>query len=146
MKIHLPDVNVLIALHDPNHVHYTVANDWFEAEGQNCWATCPLTENGFVRIGAQSRIAKHQNIIAVTVEALKEMKKIYAATHHFWSDSVSVCDDTYFVHNEIMGPKQVTDIYLLALCHKYNGTLVTLDARITTAGIVSPSHDLLKIL
>jgi predicted nucleic acid-binding protein len=46
----LLDVNVLIALIDPGHVAHDDAHAWFQAEGQAGWSTCPLTENGVVRI------------------------------------------------------------------------------------------------
>ena len=48
--IALLDVNVLVALFDPDHVHHTLAHDWFADEGTAGWATCPVTENGFVRV------------------------------------------------------------------------------------------------
>jgi predicted nucleic acid-binding protein len=44
------DVNVLIALFDPAHVHHESAHAWWKANQSSGWATCPLTENGFVRV------------------------------------------------------------------------------------------------
>ena len=80
------------------------------------------------------------------LEALNDMKQKFAKNYHFWSDNVSICEPGIFDPTAILGHKQITDVYLLGLCQQYGGTLVTLDARITTAAIVSPSIDLLKIL
>jgi predicted nucleic acid-binding protein len=48
--VELPDVNVLIALFDPAHIHHEPAHTWFAVACEDGWATCPLTENGFLRV------------------------------------------------------------------------------------------------
>lgn len=77
---------------------------------------------------------------------LENMVQVYGATHHFWPDIVTLRDVTLFNSFAIVGPKQITDIYLLGLCQQNGGTLVTLDAGITLSGIVSHQPDLLRLL
>ena len=70
----------------------------------------------------------------------------HAATHHFWPESVSLCDRTLFRPEAIAGHRQITDVYLLGLCQQNGGTLVTLDTGITDAAIVSPHAELIRRL
>ena len=146
MQICLPDVNILIALHDPKHVGHDKAHEWFDKEGQHGWATCPLTENGFVRVFTQTQYPNNVHGVSTALYILENMVLVYGATHHFWSDSISLRDKTLLNPTIVAGPKQITDLYLLGLCQQNSGTLVTLDTRITTTAIVSPHSDLLHIL
>ncbi|MDO9124550.1 MAG: VapC toxin family PIN domain ribonuclease, partial [Deltaproteobacteria bacterium] len=52
MTTYLLDVNLLLALSDPMHIHHELAHRWFAEKGHQAWATCPLTENGFIRIAS----------------------------------------------------------------------------------------------
>jgi uncharacterized protein len=112
----------------------------------NAWATCPLTENGFVRIYAQTIFKNHIDGVREAFFLLNTTKQTYRATHHFWSDSVSLSDDHVLTPSKIAGPNQITDVYLLGLCQKHGGTLVTFDTRLSTVAIVSPHAELLRIL
>ena len=146
MRIELPDVNVLLALLDPMHPHHNVANNWYQGVSAIGWATCPLTENGFVRILSSP---SYPGIRLRSEDALAMLETAVVnpvAPHHFWPDSVSLRDRTLISPTAIAGPKQITDIYLLALCQQNGGTLITLDAGITSAAIVSPHPELLRIL
>ena len=49
----LLDVNFLIALLDAGHIHHQRARQWLEQEIENGWVSCPLTQNGCLRIMAQ---------------------------------------------------------------------------------------------
>ena len=146
MRIELPDVNVLLALLDPMHPHHEKANLWYVGAASSGWATCPLTENGFVRIlsspsypGVRLRVEDALALLETTIANP-------VVPHHFWSDSVNLRDSTLFTPSAIAGPKQITDVYLLGLCQQNVGTLITLDAGITPTAIVSPHPDLLHIL
>ncbi|HWJ56793.1 MAG TPA: hypothetical protein VNR90_11235, partial [Vicinamibacterales bacterium] len=54
-RIALLDVNLLVALFDPDHVHHDISHDWFAEQRGVGWATCPLTENGLVRVLSSPR-------------------------------------------------------------------------------------------
>lgn len=146
MRIQLPDINILIALHNPLHLYHNRAQTWFDAEGQYGWATCPLTENGFARIFTQTQYPNRVKGVSEALFLFENMAQVYATTHHFWTDSISLRDNSLFTPAAIAGPKQITDVYLLGLCLQNGGTLVTLDSGITTSAIVSPHPELLRIL
>jgi len=146
MRIQLPDVNVLIALHDATHQGHERAHQWFTNEGRLGWATCPLTENGFIRIFSQPALPNNVGTPAAAMTYLDEMRAAHGATHSFWPDSVSLCDRTLFRPEAIAGPRQITDVYVLGLCQQNGGTLATLDAAITVTAIVSPHVDLIRRL
>lgn len=74
------------------------------------------------------------------------MISVYGITHTFWSDHISLRDRTLFIRSAVAGPKQITDVYLIGICQQNGGTLVTLDASMTTRTIVTPHPDLLRIL
>ena len=146
MPVALPDVNVLLALMDSTHQHHEAANTWFAYAGQNGWATCPLTENGFVRIVSSpsypgASITPEQALIL-----LDSLVQNFLSTHHFWQDSISLRDRTIIKTKAIIGHRQLTDIYLLGLCQQNGGTLVTLDLSISTTAIVSSRPDLVNVL
>jgi toxin-antitoxin system PIN domain toxin len=144
LRIELPDVNVLLALLDPMHPHHETASRWYA--GSSMWATCPLTENGFVRVLSSP---SYPGIRLRPEDALTLLETTIAnpvVAHRFWPDAATLRDRSLFTHSAIMGPKQLTDIYLLGLCQQEGGTLITLDAGISTSAIVSPQPDLLRIL
>lgn len=126
------DVNVLIALHDRDHVHHVRAAEWFEAHIQQGWATCALTQNGCLRIMGQPGYSSPQPI-AVLVSMLQNSTR--TAHHAFWSDEVSLLDPQQFEHGHIHSARPLTDLYLLALAVKRQGRLVTLDQRIPISAV-----------
>jgi len=146
MRIYLLDINVLVALHDQQHVHHEVSHSWFQEVGQHGWATCPLTENGFVRILSQPQYPNNVVTPAEALTYLQDMLDAYSHTHHFWADSISLTDKTIFRPEFIAGHKQITDIYLLGLCQLNGGTFVTCDSTVRTDAIFHPHRDLLQIL
>jgi toxin-antitoxin system PIN domain toxin len=133
------DVNLLIALFQPDHVHYRTAHQWWQAHQKEGWASCPLTQNGFVRILSQPKYAG-----SITVDgALDLLERATKTTHHnFWPDDISLLDGHRIEKNRILGPKQLTDIYLLALAVKNGGRLVTFDRAISVGAVRSaePRH------
>ena len=135
----LLDVNVLLALFDSNHADHLRARSWLTREIRHGWASCALTQNGFVRIISQPR---YPGSIS-PAEAILRLRQATATEHHeFWSCEVSVLDAQYFEARRIHGPKQVTDLYLLALAVHHGGRLVTFDDRIPLSAVphATPRH------
>lgn len=134
----LLDVNVLTALAWPNHDHHQYADDWFVAAAKSGWATCPITESGFVRISANPRAlsatASPQDAIAM-LRGLREV-----GTHHFWADDVSIVGSPEFPAAALVGHKQVTDAHLLALARRRGGVLVTFDRRLAALSQNPPAE------
>jgi uncharacterized protein len=128
------DVNVLIALFQPDHVHHQRVHQWWEKNQHSGWATCPITENGFVRILSQPKYPLPQTIPS----AIKLLNMAKNATDHaFWPDAVSLLDPNPFNIDAFTQHGQITDSYLLALAVKNNGRLVTLDQDIKTSTVHS---------
>lgn len=125
MIARLLDVNVLIALAWPNHVHHEIAHRWFAASARKAWATCPLTQLAFVRISSNPAI------VAAAVsprEALRLMAEVTARPgHEFWPDAVELTGVAEFSSAALVGHRQVTDAYLLGLARSRGGRLATFD-------------------
>jgi toxin-antitoxin system PIN domain toxin len=128
----LLDVNVLIALLQPDHAHHRVAHRWWSTQRSEGWASCPLTQNGFVRIVSQPKYPKPLPIM----RALDLLGEGIAGTDHaFWPDDVSLLDAQCIDRARILGPKQLTDVYLLALAVKNGGRLATFDRAIPVGAV-----------
>ena len=128
MNIALLDVNALFALLWENHMFHARIAKWFADAKDRGWATCPITEQGFVGIVSNPTYLRP----ATTVRsALDLLQKTTAANtnHHFWSDTLplSKLDDT--IRQCLRGHKQLTDAYLLSLAIHHRGKLVTFDRR-----------------
>jgi toxin-antitoxin system PIN domain toxin len=140
----LLDVNLLVALFDPGHVHHEQAHDWFEDNRARGWATCPLTENGFVRVISHPRYPGGPE----RVEMLVSLLHTFCETrhHHFWPDAVSLTDPALFNAAFLRGYTQITDVYLLGLAKKMGGVLASLDRTIPWKGIVGGHEGLLEVI
>jgi len=123
----LLDVNVLVALFDANHSLHAPAMRWFDREGEAGWASCPITQNGCIRVMSQPGYPEHMPVVAV-VERLRQATTHRA--HEFWPDDASLLDSGIIDATRIHGPGQLTDVYLLALAVSRGGRLVTLDQAI----------------
>lgn len=120
----LLDVNVLIALLDSDHAHHARARAWLKENITHGWASCPLTQNGCIRIMSQPGYPGALPAAAVA----ERLAAATATSHHaFWPDAVSMLDAGRIAWNAVLGSRQVTDVYLLALAAQQNGRLVTLD-------------------
>jgi hypothetical protein len=120
----LLDVNVLIALLDSDHLHHGHASAWLTQNIGKGWASCPLTENGCIRIMSQTGYPNAQPAAAIA----ERLAAATATTHHvFWPDAVSMLDAGRIAWNAVLGARQVTDVYLLALAVQQCGRFVTLD-------------------
>jgi toxin-antitoxin system PIN domain toxin len=143
-RVSLLDVNVLVALFFPNHVHHELAHDWFADHRSLGWATCPITENGLVRVASQQRsdggVIRAADMVGLLARFARDKH------HRFWADTVSLTDATLFVPELISGARQITDLYLLGLARKMGGRLTTFDRSIATAAVRGATADLLQVI
>jgi toxin-antitoxin system PIN domain toxin len=123
----LLDVNVLIALLDASHVHHATASDWLHAHVEQGWASCPLTQNGCLRILSTEGYPARQPVAAVAARLLEATQTRF---HEFWPDDISVLDTGRFDASRWLTSRQITDAYLLALSVQRDGTFVTLDRHV----------------
>lgn len=137
---YLLDVNVLIALIDTRHVHHQAAHDWFVQGAHDSWATCPITENGVVRI------VGHQNYpngsgspldITAAMSCLLSMPG-----HVFWPDDISLFDADRFDMPRLTTTRHLTDSYLLGLAVRHGGRFATFDRRVSTAAVIGGAEAL----
>lgn len=134
----LLDTSVLIALCDPSHSMHGAALAWLGGVTEGV-ATCPIVENGAVRILSQPKYASGTPIsTSSAVLAVCEIRNVPG--YEFWADDVSVLDASVFDADALMGPAQVTDSYLLALAVKHDAALVTLDTRLMLSAVVGASR------
>lgn len=126
--VSLLDVNVLVALAWPNHEHHDLALRWFEQNQELGWATCPLTQSGFVRISSNHKIIPGSKSPR---EAIALLRRILSLPHHvFFSDDLSLAASRFVEPERITGYRQVTDAHLLGIALRHEGRLATLDRRI----------------
>jgi toxin-antitoxin system PIN domain toxin len=129
----LLDVNVLIALVDGRHTSHDAAHDWFGANAQHGWRTCPLTENGLVRIISHSKYPNGVVSPAFGLVLLRQLTELPG--HGFWPDDVSLGDPGLFDGQRLLTSAQVTDAYLLGLAVKNGGRLATFDKRLSSSAV-----------
>jgi uncharacterized protein len=144
MSVRLLDVNLLVALFDPDHVHHDSAHDWFEDIRAGGWATCPVTENGFVRVLAHPKYPGGVERVEHLVNRLRTF--CASGQHRFWSDEVSLTDPALFNAALVRGHSQVTDIYLLGLAKKMGGVLASFDRGMPWKGIVGGDERLIDVV
>ena len=133
------DVNVLIALLDAAHLHHVLASNWLSAHVGNGWSSSPMTQNGCIRILSQP----HYPSPLPAVEVAQRLGEAAAHfSHAFWPDDISLLDARHVQWSAVLGPRQVTDAYLLALAVAHGGRFVTFDRRIDLHAVpgASPEH------
>lgn len=139
----LLDVNVLLALLDADHLDHERAWQWADTELAHGWASCPITENGFVRIISQPRypspISPHR-----AAELLRESRD--GSDHEFWPCDSSMLDPEFLTTSRVHGPRQLTDAYLLALATTRRGRFATFDQRISTEAVPHASPENLVVV
>lgn len=139
----LLDVNVLIALLDADHVQHESTRRWLRDNIQHGWATCPITENGCLRIMSQPA---YPNPLPTHLVA-ERLREATATVHHkFWADTVSLLQPSVTAWRHVIGPRQVTDLYLLALAVEHGGRLATFDRRVVTAAIAGAGQQHLCVI
>lgn len=130
---YLLDVNLLIALIDPTHVGHDAAHRWFTRIGQRAWATCPVTENGLLRIVGHLNYPNSAGSPAAVVPFLEKLRALPG--HVFWKDDLSLVASKWIDPSQIKTAAQVTDTYLLALAVANSGQLATFDRRLATGAV-----------
>ncbi len=138
--ISLLDINVLVALAWPNHVHHERAMAHFADLQAGGWATCPTTQGGFVRISSNHRVVPEARSPAECALLLRRIVGLEG--HVFWPDDVSWIDSPFVDLERIVGYRQVTDAHLLALALRHGGRIVTFDRSL--AALVPASVDASK--
>jgi toxin-antitoxin system PIN domain toxin len=128
----LLDVNVLIALLDADHSLHARATQWFAGQAPAGWASCPITQNGCIRIMSHPGYPKALPVRAV-MERLAEAGA--SAFHEFWPDDVSLLDAKVADSARIHGPRQLTDLYLLALAVRHKGQFITFDTSVSVEAV-----------
>ncbi len=128
MTTFLLDVNVLIALIDPAHMQHDQAHDWFSRVGKRNFATCPITENGLLRIVGHPKYPNSPGPPSSVAPSLAAMRALPG--HHFWPDKISIADEQHIDAVLLSSHSRVTDSYLLALALAHGGRLASMDHRL----------------
>ncbi|MEX2261212.1 MAG: TA system VapC family ribonuclease toxin [Bryobacteraceae bacterium] len=124
MKPRLLDINVLIAMAWPSHVHHAQAQDWFARNRSAGFRTCPLTQAGFVRISSNPSFTSHAvspRTALVLLDRITELPE-----HGFWPDDLPL-NQAILPEQQLVGHRQITDAYLIALAAAHGGAVATLD-------------------
>jgi toxin-antitoxin system PIN domain toxin len=140
----LLDVNVWIALLDDAHQFSEEANAFIESPEARI-ATCPLVENGVIRIMAMPSYGRGGGL---PMHQVRQRLQHACATldHAFWPDDVSLRDDTLVDFSRVQGHQQVTDLYLLALAVRHGGRLVTFDRAVALSSVRGATAEHLLVL
>ena len=134
MTRYLFDVNVLIALIDPTHLQHDRAHAWFASTGKTAWATCPITENGVIRIVGSSRYPNSPGNPSAVAEIVDILCGL--GGHEYWPDDISIFDKSRFDADRLLDSAQITDSYLLGLARAHSAKLATFDRHIVTDAVI----------
>ena len=139
----LLDVNVLIALIDETHIYHATAHRWFAKQSSGGWTSCPITENGVIRIVGSPGYGNFPGNPAIAIESLQSL--LARPGHVFWADDISLLDSIKVDASRLLTSAQVTDSYLLALARAHGGRLATLDRKLITDAVVGGVESLYVI-
>jgi toxin-antitoxin system PIN domain toxin len=139
----LLDVNVLIALLDADHASHVRATSWFAAHARSGWASCPITQNGCIRIMSHTG---YPNPLPASMVMQRLADACASSLHHFWPGDVSLLDPGIADFERIHGPRQLTDVYLLALAVRNAGRFVTFDSTVPLAAVRGAKRSQLEVL
>jgi uncharacterized protein len=137
---YLLDVNVLVALTEPEHPHHKTVTKWFATSGLD-WGLCAFSEAGFLRVSTNPRVGFHSVQESTTV--LAELARLPG--YRFWPITTGWANLAAPFGERIFGHQQITDAYLLGLAVKENGVLVTTDKAIKYIAGPQYSHHLLVL-
>ena len=132
MSVFLLDANVLIALAWPDHEFHKRVMTWFARNSRHGWATCPITQSAFVRILSNPAFSPRALSPKHALAALEINAKLPG--HRFWPDDISMTDAFQHIGERLMGHRQITDAYLLALAVRHRAQLATMDEGIAALG------------
>ena len=139
----LYDVSFLVSLLDQNHDAHGAVSAWFAANIEQGWASCPLTQNGCLRILSQPRYPRPLR----PAEAMERLRAAVSTEHHrFIPDDVSLLDDALVDVRRLLGHRQLTDVYLLALAVAHDARLVTLDTGIPVDAVRGANESHLVVI
>jgi uncharacterized protein len=139
----LLDVNVLLALLDRDHVDHRGAHHWLDEQIDAGWASCAITENGFVRIISQPRYPSPVS----PAEAVGLLSQACDSDHHeFWPCDLSLLDPRIVDSSRLHGPRQITDAYLLATATAHGGHFVTFDRSLSLSAVHGATGENLTVL
>ena len=140
MTTYLLDVNVLIALIDPAHIQHDQAHVWFSRVGRKSFASCPITENGLLRIVGHPKYPNSPGPPSTVAQSLAAIRALEG--HEFWSDDISIADASHIAAALLSRHSQVTDSYLLALARAQGGRLASLDRRLAVDAVPGGTESL----
>ena len=129
MKTALIDINILTALLWPAHEHHDIAHRWFAGRAAP-WATCSLTQLGFVRIVSNPAFSRDALSPTEAVALLRE--NLAHPAHEFWTESLQIPAAVTGTESRLQGYRQITDAYLLALAYRRKAVLATFDRGLRT--------------
>ena len=135
----LLDINLLLALLDADHVDHRRARQWLGTEIDHGWASCAITQNGLIRILSQP---SYPSPVPVAAAAARLARATESPHHAFWPCDPSFLDARLVDRSRVHGPRQVTDVYLLALAVHHGGRFVTFDGRVPLEAVTgaTPEH------
>lgn len=139
----LLDVNVLIALLDEAHIHHAQAISWLGKNIQDGWATCPITQNGCIRIMSQPA---YPGALPAAMVATRLAEAANNSDHEFWPDDVDLLKEGTLDWTKVLGHRQVTDTYLIILAVQNQGCLVTMDRRISCGSVPNAKPENLVVI
>jgi toxin-antitoxin system PIN domain toxin len=140
----LLDVNVLIALLDASHEHNQLVRRWFLRQQENGWATCPITENGFLRIVSSTAYPNLRITPGEAASVLNGLKQNFFRNYRFWPNDISLADPAIFDLGLITGARQTTDLYLAGLAKRNAGHLATLDDSVSWKAVRGATAKLIE--
>ena len=133
MKRYLLDVNALLALLDPLHVHHDAAHRWFENRSPMRLMICSHTLNGVIRVASQP---KYPNTLGTSSRVREIMQQFVRQTDAETGErEISLLNDAILLRPEILTPSRVTDLYLLAFAAANGAMLATFDQRIPVSAV-----------
>lgn len=139
----LLDVNVLIALLDPSHIHHALARQWLTGSINDGWASCAITQLGCIRV-MSSHAYPARKPAALVAERLAEASR--AAHHEFWGDCPAPASDGLMNWGDLLTSRHSTDAYLLALAVRYKGRLATFDGHIPLNAVAGATAQHLAVI
>lgn len=133
MNRFLLDVNALLALLDPMHVHHEAAHDWYGQRSTRRLLTCSHVENGVIRVASQP---KYPNCLGTSGRVREALQKfIRQVSAERCGREVTLVDDKILLRPELLTPSRVSDLYLLALAAANEARLATFDRRIPAVAV-----------
>lgn len=133
----LLDVNVLVSLFDERHVHNKLAHEWLSKNLKRGWASCPIKENGLLRILSNPNYSRFNRYSVEDISS--RLEDFQQATNH-------VLDEDHFDCENVLGAKQLTDVYLLGLAAEHKGRFVSFDRTIAKKAVFKAKKSTLHLI